>query len=95
MSAETRAYGKIRDMVERRGGTMVYRREGYRYGAWEIIVNDRKVVVESMGIRRFPELDRFYKLLPEIPVPKTYDDYDWDLVDDAEAQLDALLSRGT
>jgi hypothetical protein len=71
MSAETRAYGKIRDMVERRGGTMVYRREGYRYGSWEIIVNDRKVVVESMGIRRFAELGRFYKLLPEIPVPKT------------------------
>ncbi len=95
MSAETRAYGKIRDMVERRGGTMVYRRQGYRYGAWEITVGGKKAIVESMGVRRFPALDKFYKPLPDVPNPQTWDDYDWDLVDDAEARLDALLSQET
>ena len=53
MSAETRPYGKIRDMVERRGGTMIYRRQGYRYGAWEISLGGKRVTVESMGFAGF------------------------------------------
>jgi hypothetical protein len=43
--AESRAYGKLRDVIEHRGGTMLYRREGYRYGAWEISLDGKTVVI--------------------------------------------------
>ena len=92
---ESRAYGNLRDLIEGRGGTMVYRRTGYRHGAWEISLGGKTVIVESMGNRSFPPLDKFYKLKPGVRVPKTWDDYSDELVEDAEAQLDALFSQQT
>jgi len=40
MSESGRACGKVRDLVEQKGGTMRFQREGYRYGAWD---NPRRV----------------------------------------------------
>jgi hypothetical protein len=91
MSGETRVYGKIRDIIERRGGSMVWHRSGYRYGAWEISLDGKRVVVEAMGVQSFPALDRFYKSSQEVAVPKTWDDYEDELVDGAEEQLIAWI----
>lgn len=84
-----RAHDTIRTMVERLGGTMVYEREGYRYGAWVISVCGRRCVVEASGNRSFPELDRLY--VPKHPNPQHWDDYFNDLVSGPESRLLALL----
>jgi hypothetical protein len=91
MSTETevRAYGKLRDIIERRGGSMTYRRQGYRHGAWEISLDGKTAIIESTGSRRFPALDRLY--VPNVANPTTWDDYSDELVADAEHQLCALL----
>ena len=91
MSAETRPYGKLRDIIERRGGRMTYERQGYRHGAWEISLDGKTAVIESTGNRRFPALDRLY--LPKVARPWTWDDYSDDLVAAAERQLLALLGN--
>ena len=87
MSVETRAYGKLRAIIERRGGTMVWHRTGYRYGAWEISLEGKRVVVEAMGVRSFPALSRFYVPRLEVPSPKTWDDYEYELIPNAEKQF--------
>lgn len=89
MATETRAYGKLRDIIERRGGSMRYCREGYRYGAWEISLDGKAAIIEATGSRKFPALDRLY--IPKRPNPKIWDDYSDNLVADAEHQLIALL----
>jgi len=91
MSTEkkSRAYGKLRDIIERRGGSMVYRRQGYRYGAWEISLDGKRAVVEAMGARTFPAFDRLF--VPKVENPKTWDDYSDKFIPDAEQQLLALL----
>ena len=82
-----RAYGKLRDIVEHRGGAMVWHRAGYRHGAWEISLEGKRVVVEAMGVHSFPALDRFYVPRPDVPSPKTWDDYEYDLIPGAEQQF--------
>src|SRR5690606_9563338 len=55
-----RVYDAVRSLVERRGGSMVYQRKGYRHGAWVITIGGSTVVIEAAGNRSFPELDRLY-----------------------------------
>lgn len=86
---ERRAYGKLRDIIERRGGSMTWRRQDYRYGAWEIALDGKTAIIEATGSRTFPTLDRLY--VPKFANPKTWDDYSDELVSDAEHQLCALL----
>jgi hypothetical protein len=83
--SEVRAYGKLRDIIERCGGSMTYRRQGYRYGAWKISLDGKTKIFESTGNRRLPALDRLY--VPNVRNPKTWDDYSDELVPDAERQL--------
>jgi len=87
---QKRAYGKLRDTIERRGGTMEYRREGYPHGAWEISLGKGRVILRAEGARTFPALDALY--VPKIPHPKTWDDYHHKLIPGAEEQLLALLA---
>jgi hypothetical protein len=89
MTAEKRPYGKLRDIIERLGGAMVYQREGYQYGAWELALNGKTAVIESTGQHSFPKLDTLY--VPKVASPKSWDDYSDDLLDDAEPQLLSLL----
>lgn len=89
--SERRAYGKLRDIIERHGGTMIYERQGYRYGAWEISLDGKIAIIESTGSKKFPPLDRLY--VPEVENPKTWEDYSDELVADAEHQLLALLEK--
>ncbi len=84
-----RAYGSIRSIVERLGGSMVYQREGYRYGAWVIRVGEHSVTIEAGGNRSFPQLDRLY--VPRVSDPMHWDDYSDELVPDAETQLLSIL----
>ena len=84
-----RAYGKLRDIIERHGGKMVYQRQGYRWGAWEISLDGKIANIESEGRRTFPKLDRLY--LPKVSTPKTWDDYRNELVPGAEGKLCSLL----
>jgi hypothetical protein len=88
-TTKRRAYGKLRDIIERRGGTMVYQKRGYRHGAWEILLDGKRATFVAMGCKTFPPLDRLY--IPAVPNPKTWDDYREELVADAEYQLCSLL----
>jgi hypothetical protein len=89
MSASHLAYGKLRGIVEGRGGTMTYERGGYQYGAWVISLGGKTAIVEATGEHRFAALDRLY--VPKVANPITWDDYSAELVAGAEAQLLALL----
>lgn len=84
-----RAYGLIRSIVERLGGSMTYERKGYRYGAWVIKIDENSVIIEASGNQSFPELDRLY--VPRVPNPRHWDDYLDELVPGAEAQLLSML----
>jgi hypothetical protein len=83
-----RAYKSIRSLVESLGGSMVYKRKGYRHRAWVIKLGGNSVTIEAVGNRSFPELDRLY--VPRVPDPSHWDDYLDELVPDAKTQL---LSR--
>ena len=74
---------------------MTWHRAGYRYGAWEIVLDGKRVVVEAMGVHSFPALDRFYVPSPETATPKTWDDYEDDLIPDAEEQFIAWIQQQT
>jgi hypothetical protein len=87
-SSKRRAYGKLREIIERHGGSMAYRRQGYRYGAWEISLGGKKAIIEAMGCRSFPRLDRLF--VPAVLNPRTWDDYRNELVANAEEKLLAL-----
>lgn len=84
-----RAYRSIRSIVERLGGSMVYQRKGYRYGAWVIRIGENRVTIEASGNRSFPQLDRLY--ISQFPDPRHWDDYSDELVPDAETQLLSIL----
>ena len=86
-----RVYDKVRCIVERLGGTMVYEREGYRQGAWVIKIGDKGLIIEATGNRSFPQLDRLH--VPRVPEPRYWDDYAHELLPDAEAQLLSMLSK--
>lgn len=90
MSAKKRAYGKLRDIIEQRGGIMAYQRQGYHWGAWEISLNGKRVIIEAQGVKAFPKLDTLY--VPAVEDPKTWDDYTGRLCPDAEPRLLALLT---
>jgi hypothetical protein len=87
----SRAYGALRALVERLGGSMVYERGGYRHGAWVIKLGEKSVIIEAGGDRSCPQLDRLY--VPRVPAPRSWDDYSDELVPDAEARLLSMLGR--
>lgn len=82
-------YGPIRTLVERLGGSMVYEREGYRYGAWVIRLGEQCLLVEAHGEQSFPALDKLYG--PPVLQPRHWDDYNGVLVPEAKRRLLALL----
>lgn len=84
-----RAYDEIRTLIEQRGGTMKYEKEGYEFGAWVIRLGGRTAIIEAPGIGSFPKLDRLY--VPKIKSPRGWEDYTNQLVPDAEAKLWAML----
>jgi hypothetical protein len=92
MTAETqhRAYGKLRDIVERHGGSMTWQREDYRYGAWLVALNGKTTTFEATGMRSFPKLDRLY--VPRIVSPTQWNHYRNELLDDAEEVFLASLT---
>jgi hypothetical protein len=87
--SDRRAYGSIRSLVERLGGSMVWVKRGYRHGAWVITIGDKRMVIAALGNQSFPELDRL--LVPLAADPKTWNDYSNELVPDAETRLLAML----
>lgn len=89
MNTKRRTYGKLRDIIEKRGGSMVYRRQGYRHGAWEILLDGKRAIIEATGRRSFPPLDSLF--VSDMPSPKTWDDYRNELAPDAEQKLFSLL----
>lgn len=84
-----RAYGLVRSIIERHGGSMNYEREGYRHGAWVISIGDNIITFEAGGNRSFPDLDKLY--IPRVPNPRHWDDFVNKLVPDAEEKLLSLL----
>jgi len=90
MSDQDRAYGKLRDIIERHGGTMTYQRQGFRHGAWILCLNDKTVTLEAMGNKSFPELDRLYIPIRENPTDFTH--YKRELVDNAEEDFLRLFA---
>jgi hypothetical protein len=89
-TTKRQAYRKLQEIIERHGGVMEHKRQGYRFGAWEISLDGKRAIFEGTGARILPALDRFY--VADVPNPKTWDDYSRDeLVDGAEQQLLALL----
>lgn len=84
-----RAYDEIRTLIEQRGGTMKYEKEGYEFGAWVIRLGGRTAIIEAPGIGSFPKLDRLY--IPKVKSPRGWEDYTNQLVSDAEAKLWAML----
>jgi hypothetical protein len=89
MATAHRAYGKLRDMIESHGGTMIYQRDGFRHGAWLIALNGKSATIEATGDRSFPQLDRLH--VPKVAEPQHWDDYHDELIPDAEQHLLALL----
>ncbi len=84
-----RAYGKLREIIERRGGSMTYEGKGW-HGAWLISLDGKNKNIPATGEESFPELDRLY--VPKIVEPKTWNDRHNELLDDAEEQLLAMLN---
>lgn len=84
-----RAYDTIRCMVERLGGTMVYQRKGYPYGAWIIRIEGKEAVFEATGNKSFPKLDGLH--VPRHPNPKHWDEYWKDLLPEAQERLLGML----
>ncbi|HQH22579.1 MAG TPA: hypothetical protein PLJ89_10925 [Thermoleophilia bacterium] len=87
--SDRRAYGSIRSMVEKLGGSMVWARRGYRYGAWIVTIADRRMIIPASGEQSFPQLDGL--LVPLKAHPRTWNDYTNDLLPDAESRLLAML----
>ena len=88
MTTPHRAYGKLREIVERRGGTMTYQREGFKYGAWIISLDGKTATIEATGEQSFPTLDRLH--VPKIVNPTRWEHTRDELLDDAEEHLLAL-----
>ena len=80
-----RAYEEIRNVVEERGGTMVYDPTGKR--AWNISLNGKDFRAEYDS-GRFPDLDECYT--PRIDNPKHWSDYHLPLV---PGGIDKLLGK--
>lgn len=87
--SDHRAYGSIRSLVERLGGSMAWAKRGYRHGAWIITIRDKRLVIPASGNQSFPSLDGL--LVPKATDPKTWNDYTNDLLSDAEKRLLAML----
>ncbi|MHB1318352.1 MAG: hypothetical protein ACYCYF_07030 [Anaerolineae bacterium] len=84
-----RVYDLVRALVERLGGTMIYERDGHRYGAWVITIGDKSVTLEASGDHSFPALDQLH--IPLVSNPTHWDQYKNELVLDAEERLLSML----
>ena len=94
MNTETkkRAYAKLREIVKQRKGSMNFERKGQpRGGAWIISLDDKSKTIPSSGVQSFRELDELYVPKPNCKNPKTWDDYDDELIEGAEDKLLAML----
>lgn len=89
MSEKNRAYGELRDIIEQKGGTMYFQREGYQHGAWIISLEGKQAIAEAKGNKSIPQLDRLY--VPKVNDPKTWSDYSNDLIPNADKELLTLL----
>jgi hypothetical protein len=84
-----RAYDNVRTLIEELGGTMVYQRRGYRWGAWIITIGDKQITLPASGDRSFPEIDSLH--VSQCANPKHWDDYSKELLPDAKRRLLRLL----
>jgi hypothetical protein len=91
MSSERRAYGLLRNIIERHGGSMVYRREGHPpHGAWITCLNGESTY-PATGERSFPHLDCVY--VAKTDDPQHWDDYRNELIPGAEEKLLDMHAR--
>ena len=90
MSDSHRPYGELRNFIESLDGTMIYQGKG-KHGAWVISLNGITKVIPATGEQSFPDLDRLY--VPKNVEPKTWNDRDKELLEDAEERLLELLTR--
>lgn len=86
-----RAYEEVRAMVEAHGGKMSFHREGFSVGGAWVAEYDGKRRAFPSGGRRFPGIDDL--LTPNTVNPKTWDDYDNVLIDNAWDKLLRLLNE--
>lgn len=84
-TTKQRVYGKLREIIERHGGTMVYERDGFTIGAWILSLDGKEFVIESTGNKSHPDLDKLY--VPKVTSPQTWEDYRDELLEDAEKRL--------
>jgi hypothetical protein len=83
-----RKYEELRAGVEALGGSMVFERKGWRWGAWRVTLRNRSRAFPSNG-RGFPELDALY--VPAVENPSHWRDYTNTLVEGAFVELDEML----
>jgi hypothetical protein len=82
-------YGLVRALVESLGGSMTYKKSGFRFGAWVITKGEKNKIIEACGNQSFPELDKLYK--PKVKNPRNWDDYLNELQPDADFRLLILM----
>jgi len=79
MPKRLRPYDGLRTAIEQSGGSMIFVRAGYLYGAWLVTVGGKRREFLSNG-SGFPELDRLYVPKPGITNPQHYSEYSQTLV---------------
>jgi hypothetical protein len=85
-SQPRRVYEELRSGIEQLGGTMIWLRSGYRYGAWKVDLNGKSAIFESNG-QGFPGLDELYKPLVEGTKPSHWSGYSKQLTEGAIEEL--------
>jgi hypothetical protein len=90
MAGQQRAYEELRSGIEQLGGSMIWERSGYRYGAWIVTLNGKQRIFRAEGRHCFLDFDPLY--VPKVPNPReNWDDYSNELVDGAIDKLVAML----
>lgn len=89
----TRPYDRVRELIERCGGTMEWKPMG-QGGDWHLTLHERTTVVPCRD-RTVNDLDRLYEPNQEVQDPVTWDDYEQDapLKNDAFWRLVGLFPR--
>jgi hypothetical protein len=84
-----RPYEELRSGIEQLGGSMIFEKHGYQWGAWIVTLDGQQAIFQSNG-RGFPDIDVLY--VPLTPDPQHYRDYSCDLVEGAIEKLVAKLT---
>src|SRR5262245_51594914 len=102
MGAE-RAYADVCDLVKRLGGSMVFEPGGGPGGVWTISLHGVTKRVKCRD-RSVNDLDMLYIARADVPVPRTWDDYEhpyqlqpdafWKLIDLLRPQAPLRLDAG-